>query len=441
MAREPVAAADRLSSAWRTFSRPWPTLLTGLAATVIGLLFSQTPYVPPRILFLGFGLLLAGAAVARRLQTTSWELEDRTESAGLLALAAFVALLAFLAVEPWDSARVFTGALILLALLGSFLVLLPRTLRRVVASILIVLHFGGILTAVTAVPPRNEPAPWLSMMLWTHFYRHYLTFAYLTNAYHFYSPDPGPPTLLWFYIKYDDGTTRWVKLPNRQESPIGLHHQRMLATAESTNNPAGIPLVNKDVIEEWEKKFGRKYEILPGIKHDSWETILMRRRFGEALRYKDEKGGPLYIQLVSDELPIIQYSEPQEIARRLIASYARHIARTSPSDKNPRARVESVRVYRLTHDLITPRELAAGKDPLDPVYFKGFYMGKYDLDGRLLDPKDPFLFWYLPIMPVPEQWPAEGIPLKAHEPVMGRSKLINCVEIHAEQSDEVQKES
>jgi hypothetical protein len=415
-------------------------MLIGLAATVIGLLFSQTPYVPPRILFLGVGLLLASAAVARRLQTTSWELEDRAESAGLLALAAFVALLAFLAVEPWDSARTFTGALIILALLGSFVVLLPRTLRRVVASLLIVLHFGGILTAVTAVPPRNEPAPWLSMMMWTHFYRHYLTFAYLTNAYHFYSPDPGPPTLLWFYVKYDDGTTRWIKLPNRDESPIGLHHQRMLATAESTNNPAGVPLVNDAIIEDWEKKFGRKYEILPGIKHDSWETILTRRRIGEALKYKDEKGNPVPIQLVRDEPEIGQYSEPQEIARRLIASYARHIARTSPSDKNPRARVESVRVYRLTHDLISPRELAEGKEPLDPVYFKGFYMGQYNPDGKLLDPKDPFLYWYLPIMRVPEQWPGEGVPLLAHQPLMGSVKLIDCVKVHAEYSDEIQKE-
>ena len=28
-------------------------------------------------------------------------------------------------------------------------------------------------------------------------FRHYLLFTYMNNAYHFYSPDPGPPTLLY----------------------------------------------------------------------------------------------------------------------------------------------------------------------------------------------------------------------------------------------------
>ena len=26
------------------------------------------------------------------------------------------------------------------------------------------------------------------------------------------------------------------------------------------------------------------------------------------------------------------------------------------------------------------------------------YQGQYDVDGRLMDPEDPFLFWCLPIM-------------------------------------------
>ena len=458
MAHESVPAADRVTSALRTFSRPWPTLLAGLVCTVIGLALSQTAYAPPRLLFLGAGLLMAGAAVARRLQTAGWELEDRAESAGVLALAAFVALLAHLAVEPWDSARYFTLALLIVALVGSFLVLLPRTGRRVAASILVVLHFGGILTAVTSVPPRNEPAPWVSYMLWSHFYRNYLTFAYLTNAYHFYSPDPGPPTLLWFYVKYDDDTARWIKLPSRQDSPVNLHHQRMLATAEMTHQPAGIPFINDGIIAEWEKRLGRKYEILPGIKHDSWETIFTRRQKGQLLRYKDPNGKPLPIQLVRDMPEVGQYNEPQEVARRLIASYARHIARTSPHTKSPRAKVVSVRVYQLIHELISPQELAADGDPLNPVYFKGFYMGKYDPDGELLDggdkldpngkvirhhPKDPFLFWFLPIMRVPEQWPGENedMPLLGQTPLVGPVKLIDCLEAHATQSDEVQKEN
>jgi hypothetical protein len=434
MARDAKPPSSPWTSALRTFSRPWPRLLAGLGFTVLGLLFAATPYVPVRLIFLAVGLLITAGAVASRLQTASWELEDRAESAGLLAMAAFVALLAFLGMdESWDSGHTFLGALIALALVGSFLVLLPRTGRRVAASVLVLLHFGGILTAITAVPPRNEQAPWVSMQLWTNFYRHYLTFAYLTNAYHFYSPDPGPPTLLWYYVKYEDGTYRWIKLPNRQESPLGLVHARMLAAGEMTNNPGGIPLLSADVVPDWEKRYGRKYELLPGVPHDTWDTILTRRRLGETLSYSQP------IQLVRDEPEVNQYSEPQEVARRLLASYGRHIARSSPNPEHPEVPVKYVRIYRVTHNLISPRELAQGRLPTEDTYYSAIYVGKYDRDGNLLDPRDPFLFWYMPIMKVPVGFPEQGAFL-SHTPLPGPQKVVNCVEIHANESDRVLKE-
>ncbi len=434
MARDPQSLVASVRSALRTFRRPWPTLLAGLACTVAGLLLSQTPYVPLRLLLLGAGLLIAAAAVARRLQTAEWELEDRAESAGLLAMSAFVALLAFLGTdERWDSGRIFLGVLIAVALLGSFLVLLPRTGRRIAASILVLLHFGGIVTSITAVPPRNDPAPWLSMQIWTHFYRHYLTFAYLTNAYHFYSPDPGPPTLLWFYVKYEDGQYRWIKMPNRAESPVALHHFRMLAAAENTLSPAGVPLIEGQ-IPEYEAKFNHKYELLPGIPHDPWETILMRRKLGVTLPYSQP------IQLVRDDPEINQYAEPQETARRLLASYARHIARTSPHPEHPEVPVQYVRVYRVIHILISPREFNEGKNPTDETTYAPFYMGKYDRDGQLLDPKDPFLFWYLPILKVSERYPQDDTGLFMHVTPPGPLKLIDFVKIHANESDAVQEE-
>jgi hypothetical protein len=442
MARDPVSAGSTVSSALRTFSRPWPILLAGLACTVIGLLFMQTPLVWPRLLFIGAGLLIAGIAVSRRLQTAGWELEDRTESAGLLALAAFVALLAFLGMdEKWDSGRFFLGALIAVALIASFLVLLPSVLRKIILVLLVLLHFGGILTSVTAVAPRNDTPPWLSMQAWTHFYRHYLQFMYLTNAYHFYSPDPGPPTLLWFYVKYDDGQYRWIKLPNREDSPVNLHHQRLLAAAEMTHAPAGLPLLMAN-IPLWEEKNNRKYEILPGVPHDPWEIISQRREMGAKLPYKDAQGHEAPIQVPVDVLPINQYGEPMEHARRLIASYARHIARTSPHPEDPKVPVSYVRVYQVIHTLITPRQFSEGRDLLDPTTYMPFYMGKYDLDGRLLDAKDPFLFWLLPIVNVPERYPGDErnpLPLITAPGLPGPTKLLNFVEIHATQSDTVQK--
>jgi hypothetical protein len=421
-------------------------LLAGLGCTVVGLLLSQTTLIPPRLLFLAAGVLLAGIAVSRRLQTTSWELEDRVESAGVLALSAFVALLAYLGMEPsWDSGRIFLGAVIAAALLGSFIVLLPRTGRRIAALFLVLLHFGAILTSVTAVPPRNEPAPWLSMQLWTQFYRPYLWFAYLTNAYHFYSPDPGPPTLLWFHVEYDDGTARWIKIPNRHESSVSLYHQRMLATAENAHNPIYGPSLDAKTIPKWKNKFKREYELLPGIKHDPWEEIYKRRAIGASLPFTDPEDhnrlAPLHLVIMSRDTPTVmeQFSEPQELARRLIASYARHIARTSPDPKNANNAVKAVRVYRVVHDIISPRELSEGKEPWDPTTFKPYYMGQYNADGKLLDPHDPFLFWWVPIIRASTRFPDEFPWLTVVPPEDEQLKIIDFVEIHATQSDKFQK--
>jgi hypothetical protein len=448
MARDPVPVASSLPSAMRSFRRPWPIVLAGLVWTILGLIMSQTPFIPVplRVISLGVGVLLASIAVSRRLQTASWELEDRAESAGLLAMSAFVALLAYLAMEEsWDSGRTFLGVLIGVALVGSFIVLLPRTGRRIAALLLLLFHFGGIITSVTAVPPRNEPAPWISMQLWTHVYRHYLTFGYFTNAYHFYSPDPGPPTLLWFHVEYADGKARWIKIPNRRESPVGLYHQRMLAAAESAFNPInGLPPMTESDIASWEGKFGRKYELLPGIPHDTGNDILMRRQKGVVIPFTDPNDGgrEAPLQMVQDEFPpmINQYSEPQEMARRLLASYARHIAHTAPDPSDPSNPVKAVRIYRIIHSLITPRELNEGVNPTDETTLVPFYMGKYDTEGRLLDPKDPFLFWHVPIVRVQKRYPEPGTFLVSHLPPQDEpTKIIDFVEIHATQSDKFQK--
>ncbi|HTU23482.1 MAG TPA: hypothetical protein VMG10_35930 [Gemmataceae bacterium] len=459
MERDPQPAASSLSSALRTFRRPWPILLAGLACTVFGLVLSKTPLVPLRLLLLGAGILLASIAVARRLQSTSWQhLEDRVESAALLVATAFLALLIWFNMEPsWDSGSTFLIAVIAVALVGAFLVLLPRTARRIVVVALVVFHFGGILTAVTSVPPRNEAPPWIAMQLWTRVYRHYLFFAYLTNAYHFYSPDPGPPTLLWFHVEYADGSARWIKIPSRHASPVGLYHQRMLAAAESAYNPIpGLPLGDSEAIANWEKLFKRKYELLPGIPHDTAVEMLSRRQNAYKLvpfvdpDDLDEKGQPRPAPLMMLPEDIgIQFSEPQETARWLLSSYARHIAHTSPDPNNSHNPVQAVRIYRVVHTLISPRELDEGRDPLDPTRFVPHYMGKYDLEGRLLDPKDPYLFWHVPMsVRVPARFPEPGtFDQTAAGPVMGiprkdkpdePMKSIDFLEIHATQSDRFQ---
>jgi hypothetical protein len=462
MTRDPVPGDTSLPKVLRTFSRPWPIMGAGLACAFVGGALSYTTLVPLRVLFLGAGLLLAGAAVARRLQTASWELEDRVESAGVLAVSAFVALISLLSIEAsWDSAQLFLGMFIAVAVGGAFIVLLPRTGRRIAAVAFVLFHFCGILTAVTSVPPRQDPPPWLSSLIWSKFYRYYLFFTHFTNAYHFYSPDPGPATLLWFHIEYDDGSARWIKIPNRDESPIGLHHQRMLAAAESSGQPQGPPIWSRDMITEYERRAKRPYEVFPGTPHLSGQEILARRSMAvDTYKFvdpndkdKDGRPRPAPLYLILEEQPPLtnQYSEPIEYSRRLTASYARHIAHTYADPSNP---IKAVRVYRLIHKLMTPRELYEGKEPLDPTTFMPFYMGKYSPEGKLLDPDDPFLFWHVPIVRVSKRYPEPGTyvgPPDAPFPMLSLlgfqptpedpGKILNFVEIHAEQSDKYHLET
>ena len=107
-----------------------------------------------------------------------------------------------------------------------------------------------------------------------------------------------------------------------------------------------------------------------------------------------------------------------------------------------------MRVYRVIHTLISPRELSEGKDPLEKTTFMPYYMGKYDPEGRLLDPKDPFLFWHVPYARVPKRYPEPGTFLATPEGTFmithwpetpdEPTKVIDFVEIHATQSDKFQ---
>src|SRR5262249_23259276 len=134
--------------------------------------------------------------------------------------------------------RMALGVFTAVAMVGVVIVLLPSMGRRLVASLLVLFHFGGILTAVTAVQPHgNAPGPWLPMTVWNLVYRPYLQFVYLNNAYHFYSPEPGPPTLVWFCVEFEGkAKPEWVKLITREECATRLKYQRMLALTESINS-------------------------------------------------------------------------------------------------------------------------------------------------------------------------------------------------------------
>jgi hypothetical protein len=361
------------------------------------------------VLFLS-GLLLACGGVWWELHGLGPSFEERARAAILVAAADSAVLASYLAMDKeWDSLRMALVVLWVVGLLAVPLVLLPSVGRRIAVSVMILLHFGGILTAVTAVELPNNTAPWVPTSLWTRLYRPYLTFMYLNNAYHFYSPEPGPPTLVWFLVEFEGGAKpKWVKLITRDQCVTRLQYQRLLALTESTNRHTATSS-NKLV-------------------------VLWERLSSQATR----KGIKLPPDYMSDLAA--RYREPTPDAKRYISSYVRHVARTVRSDEDPDARIKGIKVYRIVHQLISAPQFEMGMRPIDPVLYYPYFQGEFDTDGKLKPfggrpdeglsfiqwmgqdrdgkmamqaerAQDPFLYWLLPIyrMPINPDKPANKL--------------------------------
>jgi hypothetical protein len=382
------------------FPRPWGLLLVGMLLALVGLLLSYSSWDVFRLLLLGLGMLVGGVAVLRKFQTTGWEFEQRVETSAFLALTGFLALIGYMGMdEKWDSGKVFFAGAVVVALGGAGLVLLSSVIRKTILVILVFIHFGGMMTAVTSVAPPNSTAPWVSVQMWR-LYRPYLTMIYMANAYHFYSPDPGPATLVWFRVAYEDGSARWVFIPDKEKSPVRMHYQRMLALTESTNNPMHrLPLTvhERSVLEREVRKKIPGYQ-MPGY---SWETILQRRDVGAATREL-----PKVEELIRVGYSLnFQYREPQEMAKRLISSYARYVAQNTPHSEDPTLKVKNVKVYRLVHTVITPAGLAEQRNPYEKTRYWPYFQGEFDAQGNMINSDDPFLYWYVPVVVVHKDWP------------------------------------
>jgi hypothetical protein len=397
----------------------------------------------PRLLLLFGGLFTAAGGLLARFREQRWELIERIETAAMVATTGLACLLGYLGMDSdWASGRMLFGALFIASLLAVALVLLPPVGRRVLLSLVLLYHFGGMAVAVTQVDPPGSTGPWVSRQLWIKVYRPYLSFLYLTNAYHFYSPDPGPASLFWFAVCYDDGSYTWVKLPERSNSPIHMHYQRLLAMPEHTfTQMPRLPFnqVEMDYLKEQGKERGVLTE--QQKRRGPWEVILTRRRLGSTRDYiliEEEDGKKvqrhLPIPLVSGMAENWQYREPTEDSRRLIGKAAQRILWRAPPADNPSAKVRSVKVYRVTHLILTPSELAKGVDPLEKTKYLPFFLGEYDGKGNLVDSFDPFLYWFLPITYVPRDFPGNnsGPPVIALNDKKEKDNfLLDCLEMHA----------
>ena len=320
--------------------------------------------------------------------------------------------LAWFGLPPhWDSARIVAGVMAVLATAGAVLTAVPRPVRLGVLSAVIVYHFGGIFCATT----WPEPTPWPTQQIGTRVYLPYLMFMYLRNAYHFYSPEPGPASLLYCLVKYEvpetdpatgqpaanpDGTPKvryeheWLMIPNRGEhlkDPLALSYYRRLSLTEQV----------AQTIPDY-------------VTPASFEKLDVRVRRAKAAA--GELSNYPRIPVAPDEVEpfIMQYRMPRpDVTRYLLPSYARHILR---ANSRPGREAVTVKMYRIEHRIIpvsafVPNaEFPNGLSPYHPITHKAYFVGEFFLNaetdrGELVDPQDPMLYWLVPILP---RGPAAG---------------------------------
>jgi hypothetical protein len=377
------------------FSNPWPAMITAGSAAVCAWaveLVGGGRLGSLLLLLAAVSVLAAGVAVA-----------VRPGSPQVVFLAALVALAVSWvgSSELWDSGRLALRVLAAVGLFAAGVLLLPSPWRRVAVSLVILFHFAGICVAVTSADNL-----WVSHLAWRYFYRPYVQFMYLNNAYHFYAPAPGPAPLLWFCVEYQpdpDGrrNLRWVKVPEidkdgKRLRPDGsrlwpnVEYTRRLSLAESTNFPQGVLPGNLVRLSQF-----RDSEV------SDPQSPLARLKL------------PLSSQLAFG--PDVQYREPTDVSKKWIASYARHVARTYRHETRPDLPVVGVKVYRVIHTILSAQLLAAGARPDDPELFQPYFMGEFDAGGRMKsypravrlwrpdgqeyeEFRDPLLYWLIPIV-------------------------------------------
>jgi hypothetical protein len=412
-------------------TNPWPLLGTALAAAVLAMLVRG--FAPQasglRLLLMIVGLLLALGAVGVRLRTIQEDAEDRFRGAGVLALASAVPFLAYLSLywewdsigmvwrPEWDSFGMLLRVAVGVGLAGAGLLLLPRVARRLTLVFLVLFHFGGILSAVGSPAPPNGQQSWLINQLWVGFYRPYLHFCYLNNAYHFYSPDPGPPMLLWFRIEYEGGKSRWVEIPSLAEARSKLAFQRRLALTESVN------------------------QLKSQTPYDFDTRLLNRVEAGQTFRNGS-------IPLMNDaNLPrTFEYREPVPYAKQLLKSYARYVLSHYPCEDDPDLSPKKVKIYRVIHAIPDQSQVALGSNfnAYDPTTYLPYYQGEFDTTGKLLDgPEykdgvivkrgDPFLYWLIPIKHELKEGyqPRQGPDGKFLPPGPNDMRLADYLKVHA----------
>jgi hypothetical protein len=292
--------------------------------------------------------------------------------------------------NAWDSVQLFFGVSAGVGLVGAILTNMPR---RVVLSFMLVwvaYHFAGIVSAITSPPPT----PWLADQYWKRIGKPYLQFAYMNNAYQFYSPDPGPACELWVCVDYrpegrgDDPDApkecEWHYIPRREINyvdPLGLSLYRRLSLTENVAQyqPPGYVALPAEVAAAEARRARAGQDPERGVPRMGYPTDYERR--------------------VPNDL----------VVRQILPSFARHLAKQYA---RPGKEVHSVKIYRTLH-LITTLPQFRGYEPnigqkimawdaYMPSLYLPYFQGEFDVKGELKDPRDPLLYWWVPIYNAPK---------------------------------------
>jgi hypothetical protein len=336
-------------------------------------------------LFLSFvGVITAGSAISMRPDLWwSWGLASVAAGFGVVGLP-----------SDWDSFHTLFRVLAGVAAAGAAICAASVGVRIAVASVAILFHFTGIFMACTSPDPR----PWINEQVFIRVFNPYLQFVYLRNAYQFYSPNPGPASVLAFLLKTETGTdpstgkkqyeTQWVVMPKRPadvRDPLGLSYYRRLSLTEQL---ARVNLGFEIPADQFEK------------------SEVSQRRFYRSLPHPDL----IAIPFSPTELARSQYRLPNaDVTRFVLPSYASHMILEYTPDKAAAGKT-TVKVYRLEHRALTPEEFVPSKEvkrrtggipfgPYAPTTYGAFFLGEFDARGNLVDPQEDLLNWMIPVMP------------------------------------------
>lgn len=365
------------------------------AAAILGVLSGaigpDAPWILStlRLWLVGIGVAIAGYAISLRPSLpTAWLI---AAAAGFLAGGlppSFPTRGIGLVGVPnsWDSGQFMLRVLAGVAVIGAGFAAMSYTWRLRVASVMIPVHFFGIFLATTSPSTQGNPPYWVTDQIFNRVYMPYVQFVYLRNAYHFYSPEPGDASLLAFLLKTEDGEEevngirqtkykkRWVVMPRRptdMKDPLGVSYFRRLSITEQAAAPGG-QTSGVESNEVLQRRMMATYEESPGIQR----RIVIN---------------PL-------EANSMQFRLPSPITYRyLLPSYAKHMI-YEETPENEMAKT-SVMIYRLEHKAMNVLEAKDGVAPYSPGSYRVYYLGDYDIEGHLRDPKDPMLYWQVPVFP------------------------------------------